>query len=364
MATTPAPTTGSRFSTMSPDDHGASIWITTALTLVYTILTFAARFVVKRGLYNVDDVILSLAHILALGQWIAIFVALSNGLGKTLTLVSPTQQSQISKAFFASRVLLYLVLALSKCGTLLFLRQIFSQDMRRAWIACNIVVSIAIMWGFAAILAVSVRCSPSHVWLDQGNNHCSNDVLRVKIITIFDVITDCIITALPAYLIWKINMPIKRKFMVLLAFSSRLPVIAFSIAYLMAYSVFIRSGNRGVALSPPIVWQEILLGYSLMSTTIPCLKGFVSQFTTGGMGYTEDLSTGYGASYQMDSIKSKASALKSTTSGSLILRPDPVEYSAYAEYWQKTNQEDGSIHTESSRRMIIQKHVSLTVRHD
>ena len=44
-----------------------------------------------------------------------------------------------------------------------------------------------------------------------------------------------------------------------------------------------------------------------MSTTIPCLKGFVEQFTTGGMGYTG----GKGAWHQMGLIKSNTAAQES-----------------------------------------------------
>jgi hypothetical protein len=93
------------------------------------------------------------------------------------------------------------------------------------------------------------------------------------------------------------------------------------------------SSKKGIAISPLIIWQETLMSYSLMSTTIPCLKGFVEQFTTGGMGHTGDLTTSKGAWHQMGSIKSKTAAQESAPpSRSLVLRPEPVEYSAYAEH--------------------------------
>ena len=105
------------------------------------------------------------------------------------------------------------------------------------------------------------------------------------------------------------------------------------------------------------------MSYSLMSTTIRCLKGFVEQFTTGGMGYTGDLTTGKGAWHQMGSIKSKTPAQESAPpSRSLVLRPEPAEYSAYAEHPQEGTHESASITIENSHHMIIRKTVSSNVR--
>ncbi|OCL13639.1 hypothetical protein AOQ84DRAFT_351906 [Glonium stellatum] len=116
------------------------------------------------------------------------------------------------------------------------------------------------------------------------------------------------------------------------------------------------SSKKGVSISPVIVWQEILIGYSLMSTTIPCLKGFVEQFTTGGMGYTGGLITAKSIWHQIGSIKSTTSVKGSTVPRrSLVLRPDPVEHSAYAEHLQCSTHENASITTENSRQMILRQ---------
>ena len=123
------------------------------------------------------------------------------------------------------------------------------------------------------------------------------------------------------------------------------------------------SSKKGIAIiSPLIIWQQIPMNYSLMSTTIPCLKGFVEQFTTRDMGYTRDLTTGKDAWHQMGSIKSKTPAQESVPPGrSLVLRPEPVEYFAYAEHPQEGTHESASITTENSHHMIIRKTVSSNV---
>ena len=81
------------------------------------------------------------------------------------------------------------------------------------------------------------------------------------------------------------------------------------------------------------------------------------------MGYTGDLTTGKSAWHQMGWIKSKTPAQESAPpSRSLVLRPEPVECSAYAEHPQEGTHESASITTENSHHMIIRKIVSSNVQ--
>lgn len=54
---------GLRFSVVTSDNHQAGIWITSILSLIYSVLALAARMAVKWKLAGVDDVILGLAHV-------------------------------------------------------------------------------------------------------------------------------------------------------------------------------------------------------------------------------------------------------------------------------------------------------------
>jgi hypothetical protein len=89
--------------------------------------------------------------------------------------------------------------------------------------------------------------------------------------------------------------------------------------YLVTYSNFIHNGHRGTAISSSVVWQSALLAYNFMSATIPALKGFMTRFATGGVGYTEDLSVAgasSGNSYRMRSLS------RSRTKTKVILLPE------------------------------------------
>jgi hypothetical protein len=73
--------------------------------------------------------------------------------------------------------------------------------------------------------------------------------------------------------------------------------------YLITYSDFHSHNRQAIDIVPVVVWQNALLSYNLMSATIPALKGFVKGFTTGGVGYTTDMSTSGGRSRNDDSYE-------------------------------------------------------------
>lgn len=79
--------------------------------------------------------------------------------------------------------------------------------------------------------------------------------------------------------------------------------IVSSIIHLSRYTEFVDDGYRGISIAAPVVWQNILLSYSFMSATIPALKGFMTNFITGGMGYTGDMSGGGGSSGNSNSYR-------------------------------------------------------------
>ncbi len=41
--------------------------------------------------------------------------------------------------------------------------------------------------------------------------------------------------------------------------------------------------DRPLAITGPVVWQEILVSCSLISATLPCWRPFMKRFYTGGL---------------------------------------------------------------------------------
>ena len=149
---------------------------------------------------------------------------------------------------FASHLLLLVTLCLSKLSVLLFIRSIFIWERRHRIILIYFSIAIVTLWGIGVVLALSVACSP--VDIPGQPSLCSNRVchttllfvdltallstiltqrlilsqlLRLKLITIFDIITELGIFSLPVIFLSDLHMVSSKKRLVIAAFASRLP---------------------------------------------------------------------------------------------------------------------------------------------
>ena len=110
-----------------------------------------------------------------------------------------------------------------------------------------------------------------------------------------------------------------------------------------------------------------------MSATIPALKGFMSGFITGGMGYTGDMSrvdgnSGNSNSYQMLALNSKGGANKNEE---LLPKgyPQSVAYVTSIPFGagdgegsrsRRATSDHESIRSENSQKIIIRKDWGVT----
>lgn len=69
------------FSPISPDDHRGILWIASILSLIFVLLTLAARVYVRLHMLGPDDYSIIGAAFLGVVQFVLIFVGLPLGLG-------------------------------------------------------------------------------------------------------------------------------------------------------------------------------------------------------------------------------------------------------------------------------------------
>lgn len=77
---------------------------------------------------------------------------------------------------FASRILLLVTLALSKCCVLFFIRQLFAEYRKNTRLVCNILIGLMLAWGTGSALAVSLDCAAANTILEYAKQNCPNEV--------------------------------------------------------------------------------------------------------------------------------------------------------------------------------------------
>lgn len=123
-------------------------------------------------------------------------------------------------------------------------------------------------------------------------------------------------------------MPWTKKFILLVAFYLRVPVIGLSIGR-NAYTLRLHNSNSDAGLDSAIVtiWLEVQLAYALAASTLSALKAFTESFNSGfGLGFTRGKSES--GSYALSGL-SGSSGGPSNTSGSRS-KPDKTTISTAA----------------------------------
>lgn len=96
------------------------------------------------------------------------------------------------------------------------------------------------------------------------------------------IFTDIIVTAMSIYLVWDLNMVSKSKSLVITAFTLRLFVTPVTIARLVTLS-HVKYDDLSFSYSTPEAMTQLEMYCNLLTTTLPCLRLFLTAWNTSFM---------------------------------------------------------------------------------
>lgn len=356
------------FSPIKPDDHAGQLWILTTLAIIYTGTSLIVRGSIKWNLFWLDDYLVAIATVIHFAQSGVVFYGLSHGLAKFNSITTEHQWALSGKAFFTSEVLAIVTIALAKCSVWALLLRIFVADGAfNDWRVktCVGFVLLGVAWGVTSVVGIVASCDPEFILSPDHASRCAGQFTRWQIITAFDVGTEALGSLLPVVLVWSLNMVTKSKFHVFLAFSFRLPMIALSLLHLKYTRQYTQSPEPLFAVTNPLLCQQAMLTWSLMSATIPNIKSFMRVFNFSmGMGAMDErlsnhtpqpiLLRSYGA---RTTINEHAGSSYGDESA---LRPDmPQHKRMTASSDRGTTDDEHSLRRNDSQEMIIKKEVHI-----
>jgi hypothetical protein len=197
------------------------------------------------------------------------------------------------------------------------------------------------------------------------------------VITAIDIVTDVLIALLPVMMTWSLNMPLKQKVYVFIAFSFRLPLIATAALHLYYFKEYPGSAEPQFAVTDSLLLQQVMITWSLISSTIPNMKGFMKSLDTSmsfpkGWGDTHAGSSSTSNSYALQSMTSTSGANNNrfpqdSSKSNLVLRPDLIEHSTTIYHTGRKrvdSTQDGYDGRNGSQELIIQKEVKWDVHHE
>lgn len=268
------------FAVVTPTDHSAWIIIGTAFGLSCVLLFSVIRICIRLTIsppFGLDDVFVGSATVLSVVQSAITLYAASLGLGKSIELVTPDALVKVQKLFYASTILFIIALGLSKCSIVaLLLRMTRKKRQLRIFRATLVLLAL---WTVASTFATALRCNLKHPWILVGER-CPGFALRLQVFGALDAATELIMVSLAIYLVWNLQLSKTNKAIVVIAFCLRFPII-------VAIGFRLHSFDAaGLAVNPTlvgtlfIIWSQTEVDFSIIASTIPTLRRFVSGLAT------------------------------------------------------------------------------------
>lgn len=173
----------------------------------------------------------------------------------------------------------------------------------KTWVFCYGILFTTVLWTLGSILSLLVKCNGLQLLASGNSLSCPNQVrpsgnlsprvwqiiskrlmeciqyFRWQIITSFDVATEVIVSLLPGIAVSVINISAASKAQVFVAFAIRLPSIPLSIGHLVYLGRVYSSTVPQLAVTDALIFQQAMLVWSLVSATIPNMKGFMRTFS-------------------------------------------------------------------------------------
>ncbi|KAI0404725.1 hypothetical protein F4802DRAFT_566069 [Xylaria palmicola] len=195
------------------------------LATVFILLRAYGRWYLV-GTMSVGDCLTLLAYIFFVGQ-VAVFYHVTAGLGFHVTFVHQWDvQFKNLKAYiyysFIGTNFYVLFICMIKSAILLEWLRIFSPpgDRTAFFWGCWATLVFNVVWWFQTLIVINAQCKPhTLIWDKTLTGSCIQQKLHDLVAAVFNLIMDLIIFALPQRVIWRLQLPFKKRFGLSLVFA-------------------------------------------------------------------------------------------------------------------------------------------------
>ncbi|WDK19206.1 hypothetical protein CGRA01v4_10493 [Colletotrichum graminicola] len=248
------------------------------IALAFVCLRIYARAIVI-GVFKAEDVLISIAVVIALAAWICLILQIPYGLGRHFQTIAPEDRVEFERITFWKTVisdgvamgLLRISLAISLLrlgkdlkwyrwslyGIIVFVTVYSIQEIVWLFIYCT---PFSGWWEFQWMSPFDPRCRDLHIFLDLGYWNISCNIF-----------TDVCLGALPVHIIR--NLDIKLRLRVYIIFILNLGYLSIIMGILKAVYIYKTAGNPDNIFDHWVhVWQNLQLNMGIIAACASFLK--------------------------------------------------------------------------------------------
>ncbi|KAF2468559.1 uncharacterized protein BDR25DRAFT_335393 [Lindgomyces ingoldianus] len=268
---------------MSPTGHRGKEAIEvsgvfTALAFTIVGLRLYTRFFIVRCA-GIEDYFITLAMFCSTGLTICIGIQVEYGMGQHIWELLANDMRSSLKAFWASLIVYYLSLGLTKTSILLQYRRVFPT--RSFQIACWSIMTVVIAYTVWAVFGSIFACVPVRAFWTKEPSKCINQFVMWFTNAGINILTDFAIIILPMPVIRNLNLARRQKQALVAVFALGGFVCVVSILRLQSLVAISNSSDPTFDNPPAASWSSVETNVGIICSCLPCLRPLMARYFPG-----------------------------------------------------------------------------------
>ncbi|KAH8696377.1 hypothetical protein BGW36DRAFT_397944 [Talaromyces proteolyticus] len=181
---------------------------------------------------------------------------------------------------YFNQLLIVIIMTLVKVSLLIsYLRFLTVSTFRHlSWA----IIALILVWGLSFLITILVACRPLHAYWDttlDSSAECSNEQARTLAFTITNLIFDIIVLILPVPTLWKLQLPIRERLVLI-------GLMSLGIVACAASAVRLYYANRIYNISFDVTWDGyqlwlwvlVEINLAVICASIPTIRPLVRRY--------------------------------------------------------------------------------------
>ncbi|KAF7942890.1 uncharacterized protein EAE97_006344 [Botrytis byssoidea] len=233
------------------------VWVPLSISCLGVAARLATKIAIFKKLH-LQDHLVSISLLLAIGQSIAVTIQYSNGYGQHLSTLSTSHQEGLLKAGYAANLLFIASLCFVKLSIALFIDNLTPITRERQ--AARVIGLIILLWTISSIFSSAFQCSVPRPW-DRINGSCINQKAFGNYYAAVNIITDFSLILMVVAIATHIQTSRLRRFAIMVIFGIRICVIAATGVQIY----YLNKPSKDLAFDP---WPEAIITQSVLCLSI------------------------------------------------------------------------------------------------
>ncbi|PVH95286.1 hypothetical protein DM02DRAFT_571441 [Periconia macrospinosa] len=256
----------------------------TGIAFFVVLLRLFTRFHIVRCA-GVEDYLVGLSMLCSIGLTICIGIQAQYGMGRHIADLQPQDMEHSLQAFYASLIVYYLSLGLTKTSILLQYQRIFRTRSFR--IACWAIMAVTVIYAIWTLFGSIFVCFPIRAfWTKEQPSKCINQMVMWFTNAGFNILTDFAIIVLPMPVIRSLNLARRQKQALIGIFAVGFFVCVVSILRLHSLVAISNSSDPTYDNPPAATWSSVEINVGITCSCLPCLRPLITRWFHGVLSST------------------------------------------------------------------------------